>query len=414
MRVSPFRPPLITRRSSLDWMIQLNTAMPALLKPVLDFFLSLRLTVVLLTLSMILVFVATLDQVNLGVWAVQQKYFHSFLVMARVPGSDLAIPVFPGGYLVGGLLLINLVVAHLYRLKLSWSKSGLWLTHIGLILLLLGEFFTGILTQEGHMRLNQGETKIYSESSLNTELAVIDTTDPKSDAVVAIPIGLLEKGGLIQQPQLPFTIRPVAFFPNSSVQMRSQVRNAAPSLADQGFGVQLVTRPEPITYNQDEANAPSAFVELAGSDGRIGTWLVSTMLVETQTFTYQGRTWELTLRPARLYQNFSLTLEKFSHDRYPGTDIPKNFSSRVRLRDPDRRVDREVLIYMNNPLRYGGLTFYQAGFENNDRTTILTVVRNPSWLMPYISCVLMGAGLVLHFGINLLAFIRRRGATATS
>jgi hypothetical protein len=34
--------------------------------------------------------------------------------------------------------------------------------------------------------------------------------------------------------------------------------------------------------------------------------------------------------------------------------------------------------------------------------------------MPYISCVLMGAGLVLHFGINLLAFIRRRGATATS
>jgi hypothetical protein len=77
-------------------------------------------------------------------------------------------------------------------------------------------------------------------------------------------------------------------------------------------------------------------------------------------------------------------------------------------------VDREVLIYMNNPLRYGGLTFYQAGFENNDRTTILTVVRNPSWLMPYISCVLMGAGLVLHFGINLLAFIRRRGATATS
>jgi hypothetical protein len=395
-------------------MIKPNSAMPPLLKPVLDFFLSLRLTVVLLTLSMILVFVATLDQVNLGVWAVQQKYFHSFFVAARIPGSDLTIPVFPGGYLIGGLLLINLGVAHLYRLKLSWSKSGLWLTHFGLILLLLGEFFTGLWTQEGHMRLNQGETKLYAESSLKMELAVIDTTDPKSDAVVAIPLELVEKGRLLQHPQLPFTIRPIAFFPNSSIQMRSQARNAAPSPADQGFGPQLVTREEPVTYKQDEANSPSAFVELTGPDGRIGTWLVSALLVEKQTFSSQGRNWELLLRPVRLYRDFSITLEKFSHDRYPGTDIPKNFSSRVRLQDPLNRVDREVLIYMNNPLRYGGLTFYQAGFENNDRTSILTVVRNPSWLVPYISCVLMGLGLVIHFGIHLAGFIRRRPAAASA
>ena len=387
--------------------------MRLLLKSLVDFFLSLRLSVVLLILSMILVFVATLDQVNLGVWAVQQKYFHSVFVMTRLPGSDFAMPVFPGGYLIGGLLLVNLVVAHVYRLKLTWSKLGLWLTHFGLIMLLLGEFFTGLWTQEGHMRLNQGETKIYSESSLQTELAVIDTTDPKSDAVVAIPVQLIEKSGLIRHPQLPFTVRPVVFYPNSSVQMRSQARNAAPSLADQGFGPQLVTQAEPVTYKQDEANAPSAFVELAGPDGRIGTWLVSALLVENQPFTYQGHNWELILRPARLYQDFSITLEKFSHDRYPGTDIPKNFSSRVRLQDPGNRVDREVLIYMNNPLRYGGLTFYQAGFEN-DRTSILQVVSNPSWLVPYVSCVLMGLGLVIHFGILLSGFIHRRTAAAAA
>jgi hypothetical protein len=75
-------------------------------------------------------------------------------------------------------------------------------------------------------------------------------------------------------------------------------------------------------------------------------------------------------------------------------------------------VDREVLIYMNNPLRYGGLTFYQAGFENNDRTSILTVVRNPSWLVPYVSCVLMGLGLAVHFCILLANFIRRRTVAA--
>ena len=68
---------------------------------------------------------------------------------------------------------------------------------------------------------------------------------------------------------------------------------------------------------------------------------------------------------------------------------------------------------MNNPLRYGGQTFYQAGFENNDRVTILQVVRNPGWLLPYIACIMMGAGLVIQFGFTLAGFIRKR-STATA
>jgi hypothetical protein len=67
---------------------------------------------------------------------------------------------------------------------------------------------------------------------------------------------------------------------------------------------------------------------------------------------------------------------------------------------------------MNNPLRYQGLTFYQAGFDNNDRTTVFQVVRNPSWVLPYVACTLMTLGLMVQFGIHLVAFIRRRAAGA--
>jgi hypothetical protein len=192
--------------------------------------------------------------------------------------------------------------------------------------------------------------------------------------------------------------------------MRSQAPNAPPSPADHGFGPQLAATQQPITDKQDERNLPAAFIELARPNGPIGTWLVSTLLTEPQSVAFQGHTYELMLRPARRYFPFSVTLIRFSHDRYPGTDIPKNFSSRIRLQTPDNRVDREVLIYMNNPLRYGGFAFYQAGFENNDRTTILQVVRNPSWLLPYVSCVLMGLGLAIQFAIHLTVFIRQRTA----
>jgi ABC-type transport system involved in cytochrome c biogenesis permease subunit len=136
--------------------------------------------------------------------------------------------------------------------------------------------------------------------------------------------------------------------------------------------------------------------------------MVSLQLAAPQTFEYGGRQWALALRSKRNYQPFSLTLLKFSHDRYAGTQIPKNFSSQLRLVTPDGKDDREVIIYMNNPLRYGGLTFYQAGFENNDRTTVLQVVRNPSWLFPYVACTLMGVGLLYQFTFHLVGFVRRR------
>ena len=72
-----------------------------------DFFVSLKLTVVLLALSLILVFAATLDQVNLGIWGVQEKYFQTFFVLARF--GDFPAPVFPGGYFIGGRLLLTLI-----------------------------------------------------------------------------------------------------------------------------------------------------------------------------------------------------------------------------------------------------------------------------------------------------------------
>ncbi len=387
--------------------------MRALLKSFVAFFTSLTLTVWLLGFSLVLVFIATLAQQYIGIWEVQQRFFWSLFWMVRLPGTGLMIPIFPGGYLLGGLLLINLVAAHLYRFRLTWAKSGIWLTHFGLILLLLGELFTGIWQRESLMRIDQGQTKAYSESARAFELAVMDTTDPAADHVFAIPTGILARGGTIQYPRLPFTVHTLAYYPNSSLQPRSRAPGAPPSPADQGFGPDVVAAPEPVTYRQDEVNAPSAFVELAGPEGRLGTWLVSALFTEPQEVPFQGRTWQLVLRPARDYYPFSLTLLKFSHDRYPGTDIPKNFSSRVRLRSADGRVDREVLIYMNNPLRYAGLTFYQAGFENNDRTTVLQVVHNPSWQLPYVSCVLMALGLVIQFGIHLFGFIRRR-ATVTA
>ena len=51
------------------------------MNPILKFFSSLRLTVVLLTLSLVLIFFGTLDQVEYGIWETQKRYFESFFVV---------------------------------------------------------------------------------------------------------------------------------------------------------------------------------------------------------------------------------------------------------------------------------------------------------------------------------------------
>lgn len=378
-----------------------------------DLFVSLKFTIVLLAFSMVLVFAATIDQVNLGIWAVQEKYFRSFVVYTQV--GSVAVPAFPGGYTIGGLLLLNLIAAHVFRFAFAWRKAGIVLTHLGLIVLLVGELLTGLWQEDFHLRLTEGETKNYAESFQHHELVLIDATDAAFDEVVAIPEMLLATKRPVQHPKLPFRITPKAFYPNSSLHVRSA--GAAPdggetALATVGVGDHVTAAPLPVTHRPDERNVPSAIVELAGPEGSLGTHLVSAHFPEPQVFEHAGRSWKIALRLKRAYQPFSLTLLKFSHDRYAGTEIPKNFSSRLRLASPEGRDDREVLIYMNNPLRYGGLTFYQAGFENNDRTTVLQVVRNPSWMVPYIACGLMSIGLCLQFGLHLFAFVGRRRPSA--
>jgi hypothetical protein len=397
--------------------------MNSTVRSIRNFFVSLKLTVALLACGLVLVFVATLAQVDLGIYTIQKEFFHSFIAIWHV--GSLYIPL-PGGYLVGGLLLINLLAAQIYRLKLDSKKIGIWLTHAGLIVLLIGELLAGLLQEDYSMTIVEGETKNYSESFHDNELAVVDASDPAFDDVVAIPETFLAKGKEVQHPKLPFRVVTRVYYPNSNAAPINSVPNPPPPLATKGtLASRFVFTPAEVTYKPNENNVPFAVVELIGAEGSLGTWALtpqvpalrtlpsgetvpSIAVPNPQRLDYGGKTWELSLRAAREYKPFNLQLLKVTHEVYVGTDRPKNFASRLKLTTPDGRENREVLIYMNNPLRYGGYTFYQYQMDSARGQTVLQVVRNPGWLLPYIACIMMGVGLVVQFTISLVIFGRKQ------
>jgi ResB-like family len=373
-----------------------------------DLVTSLRLTIVCLTLLMLLVVACTLAQVQLGTIGAVNLYMRSFVVWWQVPGTSWALAIFPGGATVGLVLMVNLAAAQGRRLELSWKKAGIWVVHAGLILLFVGEFVTGVFQVETQLAIEEGQTVNFVEHPRQQELTLIDTTDPAWDLVHSVPESLLAEGGLVPVPGTPLVLFVRRYWENAQL---SRAGPGSQPVANAGLGASVAVQPLRPTTSDDRVNAPAAVVEPRAGGRSSGAWLVSGQLDGPQQFTYQGRTYSLAMRPRRQYLPYSMTLKKFSHDVYEGTTIPKNFSSLVHLSNPGKGESRDVLIYMNQPLRYGGKAFYQASFGKNDTLSILQVVENPGWLLPYISCALVGLGLMIHFGISLSRALRRR-ATA--
>ncbi|MEI9897563.1 MAG: cytochrome c biogenesis protein ResB [Chthoniobacter sp.] len=495
------------------------------------FFTSLRLTIVLLACAIILVFVGTVAQADEGLYQVQERYFrHWILVGTTLWGHKMPWFIWPAGRLVGTALLLNLVAAHIKRFQWSTSKIGIHLTHLGIIILLLGQLATDFLQVESQMVFNEGETDNYIQRSRYPELAFISETSKDEEKVVAVPGPLIVKGEAITHPDLPFTVRVRDYAPNGDVvshkkvmeatvqittalatlesefstvdgivpqaqraeqtpgrlevwraalqavgekdvedivaaatrvaaqpdkegklrtELKTRFRSAMlgrftnmpdgedpdtargmrfaaekigagqavtpeslPAASTEGAGAHATIVPLPEAKDMDTRAFPYAVLEFEAGGKSLGTWLMSTFLRE-QPVQVGDKTVRVALREQRQYLPYSIKLVHATHKIYPGSDIPKDFRSRVLIENPQSKESRETEISMNDPLRYNGLAYYQYQMNKDelDRSpgmSILQVIHNPSWIMPYIGCIVVASGMLWQFLHHLVGFITKR------
>ena len=473
------------------------------MRRLVDLFLSLKLTVTLLVLSMVLIFAGTLAQVDKGIWTVMDQYFRCWIAWIEwsvfFPNS-VSVPAvvlpFPGGFLLGSLLSLNLVAVHSSTFKvlvkgrrlwvgygllllgllitvgvvLGWGmapvaatendafwrvffrlgrgtlagavlfaacwvlykqRAGMVLLHAGILLLLVGEFFTAIFAVEATMTIREGETATFFDRSQQFELALTDTSDEEVDRVTTIPQSLLKPGKVVSVGALPFDLKVHARMTHSNRpvpldSVSEGVREAYPTYA--GYGERLyVARSREVSGATGERNAPAVDVELLDrrSGASLGRCLLSIGFYPNfvnqiwdmaTTVRSAGREYELYFRNRRepaLSESgapYAVTLLDFVHERYEGTQTPKDFSSEIRLVNEGDGIDRNLRIWMNNPLRYAKRTFYQSGYLPEDEGTVLQVVRNDSWMIPYLSCMIVFIGMAAQFGLSLKRMRKREAA----
>lgn len=310
---------------------------------------------------------------------------------------------------------IAALVAYFACLVLFKRKAGIVLLHLGVAGLMLNEIYVTTTNDEQRMTIFEGQTVSQAVDIRATELAIIDTSDPEFDEIVAVPGAQLQSEKNISDSRLPFDIRCVEYFPNSDLR---RPEGTVDNLADVGIGLQLEAFELPPTAGTDSdqvVDIASAYVELTDpSDGSsLGTHLVTQNIDEhnSDEVTVDGKKYRIALRFKTEYKPYSLTLNDAQREDYIGTETPRYYGSKIVLNDFDNGIESEQTIWMNNPLRYADETFYQSGMNklpDGRELSIIQIVRNKGWMIPYVCCMFTVVGLVAQFGSSLLGFLDKQ------
>lgn len=375
-----------------------------LLRKAFRFSASYAVSIVLLFLLLLLTFFGTVEQVETGIHAAQQKYFESLFLVHDLFGV-LPLPL-PGAYLLLVLLFINLLAGGIIRAPKNWRRPGMLIAHGGILLLLLGGFVTHHMSRSGQMTLYEGDSSSRFQSYYEWEIALtpLDAPAPAQQLLIGHDrLGGLETGEsrTFFHPDLPFELTLSRWQDNC----RPQRAPNAPG-ATGGFVLTPVPKDKQAERNIAGARAMATLPDGGTREGLLfglsrGPWVVETEAGDWAV-ELRRRTWELP---------FTIHLDDFRHKLHPNTSIPASFESTVTKIEDGARS--QIEIKMNQPLRHEGYTFFQAswGPQNAEPGAPLfstfSVVNNPADQWPLYACYIITFGLSLHFLQKLYRYLKR-------
>jgi len=109
-----------------------------------------------------------------------------------------------------------------------------------------------------------------------------------------------------------------------------------------------------------------------------------------------GKTFDLAYAPVFEQLPYTLYLDDFVLQTYPGSDNPATYESWVSLTDKGKGIEGEKKhIFMNHPLDHRGTKHFQSSYDPDLKGTVLTVNNDPGKLPTYFGYTLISLGFLL-------------------
>jgi len=168
----------------------------------------------------------------------------------------------------------------------------------------------------------------------------------------------------------------------------------------------------PALSDNDKA-PPAARIYLAdAAGGRAEAVVVDGAPGETVSL--DGQTFKLAYGSVVVKLPYSLHLDDFVLETYPGSDNPASYESWVSIHDEEMGIDgRKVRIYMNHPLNHRGSKHFQSSYDPDRRGTVLSVNHDPGKWPTYVGYTLIALGFLLIMLKDLL-WPKRKQTSAKS
>jgi hypothetical protein len=300
----------------------------------------------------------------------------------------------PGSYAVISLIFAALSIKFLFASPWTRAHAGIILSHLGVLFLLLGGIVTALGAQESFMVIPEGESRAFI-SSYHDRVLAVETGD--GALVAAYPLDDMKPGNTIAVASLPLTLRIDTVCRHCTAKIPEETTTPRNGLAAK---MDLIAAP---LQKDDEMNLSGVTFTLSGArEDQDGTYITLEDVPVRPVITVDGVSYTLYVRRAQTPLPFSIHLQDFVQDLYPGTGMARAYHSDVIVEDGG--VQWPARIEMNAPLRYKGYTFYQSSFTatpDGKQQTVLSVVRNAARAFPYVASAIILAGLLLHLFIRL-------------
>ena len=334
---------------------------------------------------MVLLFLGTIAQKHMGIYDVTKIYFSSFIYWIG------PIPT-PGGLTTIGVLFIALSIKFFAYSKWSWNRAGTILTHLGVLVLLLGGLMTAMTSKEGFMIIPEGDSKNTFSDYYQRELVV----KKDGEIITQFSFNELSEAQSFTSDNLEISI--LLKCENCGAQAPSGTYE---NLKDLAQNMELTKLP---SLREKEANLSGFILGIKNPDnaGQSGTYIVMEDIPRSPKLTTKtNEQIEVLLLRKTTDLPFSITLNDFRKIDYPGTQKAQGYESDITVQDG--LATWPVTVSMNKPYRYRGYTFFQSSFDTIEgrELTVFTVVDNKGRLFPYIATAIMLAGLLLHLIIQI-------------
>jgi uncharacterized membrane protein YidH (DUF202 family) len=347
---------------------------------------SLRITTACLFLLFILTLWGTIAQIDQGLYQAQHRFFFpwGFAALGFIP--------FPGAKLVLWVLFINLMCVTMVRFVFKWSYLGILVIHLGLLTYFVAALITYQSMKESNVTLlEEGGTNL-SSSYMDWEIALWKSEETKERHTTAFDVKNQREEVVLPGPKIKIFFE--TYYPNASA-FTAQGEIPESGVLNVSGIVSLTARP---LEREPEKNIPGVVLKIEDSLEKKHHVILFGSEINPTTIAVNGQAYHVQLRRKRFVLPFVITLKEFTKKMHPGTEIAKSYQSLVSISHDD--VIRDVLIYMNHPLRFKDYTLYQASYSidqmGRERST-LAVVKNSGKFLPYAASLITFAGLVIHF-----------------